>query len=79
MDADRAADMAMRVSTTTSSSMRTEIRVMTRRLILMTFEKGCRWAESGLGYEKSCQRTLVGCAEVDRGELVHRMHTTKRA
>lgn len=38
--ADTAADMATRALTTMSSLMKIETRVMTRRLILMTFEKG---------------------------------------
>lgn len=38
--ADTAADMATRALTTMSSSMKIETRVMTRRLILMTFEGG---------------------------------------
>jgi initiation factor 1A len=43
MDVNSVADMATRVWTIMSSSTKTEIRVMTRRLILMTFEKGPGW------------------------------------
>ena len=68
-----AADMAMRVWMTMSSSTRTEIRVMTRRLISMIFEGGSWWVQSRVDRKEAAGGMLVVCAEVDRGESVHRV------
>jgi initiation factor 1A len=55
MDANSVADMATRVWMIMSSSTKTEIRVMTRRSILMIFEGGSwLWNEPSMGTRESC-------------------------
>jgi initiation factor 1A len=63
MDANSVADMATRVWMIMSSSTKTEIRVMTRRSILMIFEEGSwLWSELSMGTREagSGQRPIVG-------------------
>ena len=54
MDANSVADMAMRVWMIMSSLMKTEIRVMIKRSILMIFERGSwLWSKPSMGTRKA--------------------------
>jgi hypothetical protein len=62
MDANGVADMATRVWMIMSSLTKIEIRVMTRRSILMIFEGGSWiWSNPGMGTRKAAsgQRPIV--------------------
>ena len=63
MDANSVADMATRVWMIMSSSTKTEIRVMTRRSILMIFEEGSwLWSELSMDTREAAsgRRPIVG-------------------
>lgn len=79
-DANGVADMATRVWMIMSSLTKIEIRVMTRRSILMIFEEGSwLWSKPSMGTRKAAsgQRPIVG--RWTAGTLCLVMRATKRA